>query len=92
MLTDSATSVHPLGCDCHCDCDSRWYSVQVRRERAGQSCGCAATGMTVFSLRAGAGLGFGYLTYKRPKLAAGAAGLVAFTTLPYVSVPQDTPP
>lgn len=31
-----------------------------------------------------AGAGFGYLAYKRPRLAAVAGGLVAFTTLPYV--------
>jgi hypothetical protein len=32
-----------------------------------------------------AGAGFGYLAYKRPRLAMFAGGLVAFTTLPYVS-------
>jgi len=36
-------------------------------------------------LRPAAGAGFGYLAYKRPKLAIAAAGLVGFTTLPYVS-------
>lgn len=31
------------------------------------------------------GAGFGYLAYKRPRLAAFAGGLVAFTTLPYAA-------
>lgn len=32
-----------------------------------------------------AGAGFGYLAYKRPRLAMIAGGLVAFTTLPYAA-------
>jgi hypothetical protein len=31
------------------------------------------------------GAGFGYLAYKRPRLAMFAGGLVAFTTLPYAT-------
>lgn len=56
-------------------------SVQSLACRCGQ---CSRTLPLVVQLRL-AGAGFGYLAYKRPRLAMFAGGLVAFTTLPYVS-------